>query len=185
MLRLSVENNVATVNNSWTLHLGGVFVVFNFRQGPFQDKVVRTAAAHAIDRNAIHNSVFYRQGDMLDQVYPRGNPWHLEGSRSLEYDPEKAKTLLKQAKAVGTAIELICNANLAYNRESAQIVQEMWTSTGFKVTVKPLDAVPLIESVTCTVMLALPAAVGVPEITPVAAESVSPAGSVPAVIDHV
>jgi peptide/nickel transport system substrate-binding protein len=132
--------------NSWTLHLGGVFVVFNFRQGPFQDKVVRTAAAHAIDRQAIHNSVFYRQGDMLDQVYPRGNPWHLEGSRSLEYDPEKAKTLLKQAKAVGTAIELICNANLAYNRESAQIVQEMWTSVGFKVNVKPLDAVPLIEA---------------------------------------
>ena len=132
--------------NSWNLHLGGVFVVFNFRQGPFQDKVVRTAAAHAIDRNAIHNSVFYRQGDMLDQVYPRGNPWYLEGSRSLEYDPEKAKTLLKQAKAVGTAIELICNANLAYNRESAQVVQEMWTSVGFKVNVKPLDAVPLIEA---------------------------------------
>ena len=39
------------------------------------------------------NSVFYRQGDMLDQVYPRGNPWHLEGSRSLEYDPEKAQSV--------------------------------------------------------------------------------------------
>ncbi len=73
--------------NSWNLHLGGVFVVFNFRQGPFQDQVVHTAAAHAIDRNAIHNSVFYKQGDILDQVYPRGNPWDVEGSRSLEYDP--------------------------------------------------------------------------------------------------
>ena len=66
-------------------------MVFNFRQGPFQDKRLRTAAAHAIDRNAIHHSVFYGQGDMLDQPYPRGNPWHLEGSRSLEYDPDKAK----------------------------------------------------------------------------------------------
>jgi peptide/nickel transport system substrate-binding protein len=132
--------------NVWTLHLGGVFVVFNFRQGPFQDKAIRTAAAHAIDRNAIHHSVFYKQGAMLDQVYPRGNPWHLEGSRSLEYDPEKAKTLLKQARAVGTVIELICNANLAYNRESAQVVQEMWSSAGFKVNVKPLDTVPLLEA---------------------------------------
>ena len=135
-----------TSTTSGTLHLGGVFVVFNFRQGPFQDKVIRTAAAHAIDRQAIHNSVFYKQGHMLDQVYPPGNPWHLEGSRSLEYDPEKAKTLLKQARAVGTAIELICNANLAYNRESAQVVQEMWNSVGFKVNVKPLDAVPLLEA---------------------------------------
>src|SRR5262244_1050043 len=132
--------------NSWNLHLGGVFVVFNFRQGPFQDKVVRTAAAHAIDRQAIHNSVFYRQGDMLDQVYPRGNPWHLEGSRSLEYDPDKAKSLLKEARAAGTAIEMICYANLAYNRESAQIVQEMWNSVGFKVNLKPLDEVPLRET---------------------------------------
>jgi peptide/nickel transport system substrate-binding protein len=132
--------------NIWTLHLGGVFVVFNFRQGPFQDKVIRTAAAHAIDRQAIHHSVFYKQGDMLDQVYPRGNPWHLEGSRSLEYDPEKAKALLKQAKAVGTAIELICNTNLAYNRESAQVVQEMWNTVGFQVSVKPLDTVPLVEA---------------------------------------
>src|SRR5215510_7270493 len=132
--------------NVWTLHLGGVFVVFNFRQGPFQDKVIRTAAAHTIDRQAIHNSVFYKQGHMLDQVYPPGNPWHLEGIRSLEYDPEKAKTLLKQARAVGTAIELICDTNLAYNRESAQVVQELWNGMGFKVNVKPLDTVPLQEA---------------------------------------
>src|SRR3989441_7615599 len=51
----------------WQWHFGGLFVVFNFRRGPFQDKRLRTAAAHAIDRQAIHQSVFYGQGDMLDQ----------------------------------------------------------------------------------------------------------------------
>jgi peptide/nickel transport system substrate-binding protein len=132
--------------NSWELHLGGVFVVFNFRQGPFQDKRLRTAAAHAIDRNAIHQSVFYGQGDMLDQPYPRGNPWYLEGSRSLEYDPDKAKSLLKQARAVGTAITLICSTSPVYNRESAQVVQAMWDSVGFKVTLTPLDTVPLLDT---------------------------------------
>src|SRR5215467_4463966 len=54
----------------WQWHFGGLFVVFNFRRGPFQDKRLRTAAAHAIDRQAIHNAVFYGQGDMLDQPYP-------------------------------------------------------------------------------------------------------------------
>src|SRR5712691_2278064 len=53
--------------NIWPTHFGGIAVVFNFRRGPFQDKRLRTAAAHAIDRNAIHNSVFDGQGDMLDQ----------------------------------------------------------------------------------------------------------------------
>ncbi len=129
----------------WQWHFGGLFVVFNFRRGPFQDQRLRTAAAHAIDRQAIHQSVFYGQGDMLDQPYPRGNPWHLE-SRSLEYDPDKAKALLKQARAVGTAIKIICFAPVAFNRESGQIVQEMWNSVGFKVTLESLDTIPYLNA---------------------------------------
>src|SRR5215475_970770 len=132
--------------NSWQSHLGGVFVVFNFRQGPFQDKLLRTAAAHAIDRNAIHNSVFYGQGAMLDQPYPHGNIWHLAGSHSLEYDPDKAKSLLKTARAVGTAIKIVCNSTFTFHRESAQIIQEMWNSIGFKVTLEPLDTVPYLNA---------------------------------------
>src|SRR5215475_10496003 len=94
--------------NIWSTHFGGIAMVFNFRHGPFQDKRLRTAAAHAIDRQAIHNAVFYGQGDMLDQPYPRGNFWHLE-SQSLQYDPDKAKALLKQARAVGTPLKIICS----------------------------------------------------------------------------
>src|SRR5215467_4426305 len=129
----------------WTTHFGGIFVAFNFRRGPFQDQRLRTAAAHAIDRQAIHNSVFYGQGDILDQPYPHESFWHLE-SRSLEYDPDKAKSLLRQARAVGTAIKVLCAANVAYNRETAQVVQEMWNTIGFKVTLEPLDTVPLLNT---------------------------------------
>src|SRR5262245_2918730 len=129
----------------WTTHFGGSAVVFNFRRGPFQDKRLRTAAAHAIDRQAIHNSVFYGQGDMLDQPYPRGNFWHLE-SQSLQYDPDKAKALLKQARAVGTEVKIVCSANVAYNNECGQIVQEMWDSVGFKTSLEPLDTVPFLTA---------------------------------------
>src|SRR5713101_7250202 len=129
----------------WPWHAGGIATVFNFRRGPFQDKRLRTAAAHAIDRNAIHNSVFYGQGDMLDQPYPRGNSWHLE-SRSLEYDPDKAKALLKQARAVGTPLKIVCSAIIALNREIGQIIQEQWNSIGFKVTLEPLDTVPFVNA---------------------------------------
>jgi peptide/nickel transport system substrate-binding protein len=125
----------------WRWHLGGIFVAFNWRRGPFQDKLVRTAAAHAIDRQAIHQSVYYGQGDMLDQPYPRGTPWHLE-SRSLEYDPDKAKALLKQARAVGTPLKIVLNSTAAANREIGQIIQEQWTSIGLKVELQPLDTVP-------------------------------------------
>src|SRR5262249_54361138 len=125
----------------WPTHFGGIAMVFNFRRGPFQDKRLRTAAAHAIDRQAIHNAVFYGQGDMLDQPYPHGNFWHVE-SQGLQYDLDKAKALLKQARAVGTAVKIVCSANAAYNNECGQIVQEMWESVGFKVVLEPLETVP-------------------------------------------
>jgi len=128
--------------NIWGWHAGGRFVTFNFQRGPFQDKRLRTAAAVAIDRRAIHQAVYYGQGDMLDQPFPKGNFWHLEGSRGLEYDPDRAKALLREARAVGTEVKLVCAANATTSRESAQVVQDLWTTIGFKVTVEPLDSVP-------------------------------------------
>jgi peptide/nickel transport system substrate-binding protein len=82
---------------------------------------------------------------MLDQPYPHGNLWHLE-SRGLEYDPDKAKTLLKQARAVGTALKIVCSSLTAAARECGQIVQEHWNSIGFKVTLEALDTVPFLNA---------------------------------------
>src|SRR5262249_47403494 len=46
----------------WQWHFGGIFVVFNFRRGPFHDQPLPTPAAHAINRQAVHTAVFYGQG---------------------------------------------------------------------------------------------------------------------------
>ncbi|MGH8057082.1 MAG: ABC transporter substrate-binding protein, partial [Candidatus Entotheonellia bacterium] len=131
---------------TWQWHGGGQFVVFNWRRGPFQDKRLRTAAAHAIDRNAIHQAVYYGQGDMQDQPYPRGTPWHLEGIRSLEYNPDRAKALLREARAVGTQVKIVLNLNNTQHRETAQVVQDLWNTVGFKSTVEPLDSVPYLNT---------------------------------------
>ena len=127
---------------TWHWHSGGNFVVFNCRRGVFQDKRLRTAAAHAIDRQAIHHAVYYGHGAMADQPFPEGNPWHLEGIRSLEYDPDKAKALLREARAEGTEVKILCSVNNVIGRETAQVVQDLWTTIGFKVTVDSLDTVP-------------------------------------------
>jgi peptide/nickel transport system substrate-binding protein len=37
---------------------------------------------------------------------------------------------------VGTPLKLLCNANVAFNREIGQVVQEMWNSVGFKVSLE-------------------------------------------------
>jgi peptide/nickel transport system substrate-binding protein len=126
----------------WEWGGAGQFVVFNWRRGPFQDKRLRIAAAHAIDRQAIHHAVYYGHGAMSDQPYQEGNPWHLEGIRSLAYDPDKAKALLKEARGVGTEIKILCNVNNVLHRETAQVVQDLWSKVGFNVNVDLLDTVP-------------------------------------------
>jgi peptide/nickel transport system substrate-binding protein len=140
------KQNYGDKYTTWQWHGGGQFVVFNFRRGPFQDKRLRTAAAHAIDRNAIHQAVYYGQGEMQDQPYPRGTPWHLEGIRSLEYDPDRAKALLREAKAVGTQVKIVLNMNITVHREAAQVLQDLWNTVGFKSTVEPLDTVPYLDA---------------------------------------
>jgi peptide/nickel transport system substrate-binding protein len=145
MAQADIERFKETHGDKYTLWRwtgGGNFVVFNFRRGPFQDKRLRIAAAHAIDRQALHHAVYYGQGAMADQPFPEGNPWHLEGIRSLEYDPDKAKALLKEARAVGTEVKILCQATNPIHRETAQVVQDLWSTVGFKVTVDILDTVP-------------------------------------------
>src|SRR5918992_5498512 len=83
---------------------------------------------------------------MQDQPYPRGTPWLLEGNRSLEYDPDRAKALLKEARAVGTEVKILSGVNVAIGRETAQVVQDQWNAVGFKVTVESLDTVPLLSA---------------------------------------
>jgi ABC-type transport system substrate-binding protein len=115
-------------------------MVFNWRQGPFKDnKNLRMAAAHAINREAIHHAVFYRQARMLTQPYPPGNPWHMEGYSVLEYDPEKARSILKKERAVGTEIHMIGTISPTYALQIAEVVQSMWSEVGFKVRLEPVD----------------------------------------------
>jgi peptide/nickel transport system substrate-binding protein len=56
------------------------------------------------------------------------------------YDPDKAKFLLRQAKAVGTEIVLQTQDAYPYAQQTAEIVQAMWSEVGFKVQVQTHSA---------------------------------------------
>jgi peptide/nickel transport system substrate-binding protein len=57
---------------------------FNLKAGPFSyqnpdGQALRAAAAHAIDREAIHQSVFYGLGTISKGFYGPHSPWHMPG----------------------------------------------------------------------------------------------------------
>ncbi|GIX47994.1 MAG: ABC transporter substrate-binding protein [Candidatus Tectimicrobiota bacterium] len=124
--------------------LGTSFITFNLENGPFTDKRLRLAAAHAIDHEAIHQAVFYGRGDIAVSYYPRVSPWHAPNVRPWpEYDPDKAKFLIRQARAEGTTIVLQAQDAWPYMQQTAEIVQAMWTEVGFKVQFNIYDAAVL------------------------------------------
>ncbi len=121
--------------------LGTSFLLFNLDHGPFADKRLRQAAAHAIDHGAIKQVVFYGRGETATGFYAAVSPWHAAGARSYpEYDPDKAKFLLRQARAVGTAIDLQSLLSYPYMSQTGELVQAMWSEVGFKVIHNIYDA---------------------------------------------
>jgi ABC-type transport system substrate-binding protein len=114
--------------------LGTSFITLNMEKGPFADKRLRQAAAHAIDRDAIKQAVFYGRGDIATSYYAPAIPWHAPGIRPYpEHDPEKAKFLLRQARAEGTPITLQSLQAFPYMQQTGELLQAMWTDVGFKV----------------------------------------------------
>ncbi len=131
--------------------LGTAHITFNLGDGPFSDKTpegkkLRRAAAHATNHAAINEAVFYGRGDIATGFYAKVSPWHAAGAQSWpEYDPDKAKFLLKQAKAVGTVVELMANNSWPYMQQTGELVEAMWTELGFKVKYNIYDSAVILQ----------------------------------------
>jgi peptide/nickel transport system substrate-binding protein len=105
-------------------------------KGPFTDKQLRLAAAHAIDHEAIQQAVFYGRGETARGFYAPASPWFAAGAKAWpEYDPDKAKSLLRKAKAVGAEVIVQVGTGFPYLQHTAELIQAMWSEIGFKVAV--------------------------------------------------
>jgi peptide/nickel transport system substrate-binding protein len=131
--------------------LGTAFLTFNLENGPFSNKtpegkMLRQAAAHATDHEAIHRAVFYGRGDIATGFYGKNSPWYAAGAKSWpEYDPEKAKFLLKKAKAMGVAVDMMANNSWPYMRQTGELLHAMWTGVGFKVNYNHYDSAVVLQ----------------------------------------
>ena len=65
--------------------LGTSFIRFNLDKGPFSDKRLRQAAAHAVDHQAIQHAVFYGRGNTATGYYAQGSPGILPASSPIRH----------------------------------------------------------------------------------------------------
>jgi peptide/nickel transport system substrate-binding protein len=118
-----------------TERIGYLFV--NAQSGPTTDIRVRRAIAHAIDRSVLIEALLQGFGNPVDVVLTPANFGFTPDVKGYEYDPVKAKALLKEARAEGAVLSFLLSPS--YDRRIAEAIQQMLGEVGLKVEISMLD----------------------------------------------
>jgi peptide/nickel transport system substrate-binding protein len=113
-----------------------MFLAMNPAFKPWDNKLVRKAVAYAINREAIVKAIFRGGAEVLHgPVGPGQYGYSPNVSPKYEYNPEKAKALLKEAGYPnGVEIDFYTATNRYVNdRQSSQAIVPMLEAVGFKV----------------------------------------------------
>jgi peptide/nickel transport system substrate-binding protein len=128
------------------LALSYTYLGYNLRNPLFEDKKVRQALTHALDRNLIVESVMDGDGEVADVPESPLSWAYDEDVPRFEYDVEKAKAMLEEAGwtpgADGTLekdgqkfeFTLKTNQGNKVREDIAVVVQEQFSELGIKVT---------------------------------------------------
>lgn len=132
-------------SNSWE------YIGYNLRNELFQDKLVRQALTHAIDKEAIVQAILDGSGTV---AHGPGSPanWSFNPDvPKFEYDPEEAKRKLKEAGwepgADGTLekdgkkfeFALKTTSANAIRQQIAEVAQQQLSEIGIKTTIEVLE----------------------------------------------
>jgi peptide/nickel transport system substrate-binding protein len=132
------------LGNSYT-YLG-----FNLKHQPFDDIRVRKAINYAIDKQEIIDGVYLGLGINIASPYKPGTRWSNPKLVPYDYNPEKARTLLKQAGFILNAngilerdgkplsFEIITNQNKE-REKSAVIIQRRLKEVGIDVKIRAIE----------------------------------------------
>lgn len=114
-------------------------LMFNVPAAPFNNKKLRQAVAHAINKREILQAAYFGFGKPADQRYPNGHLWYIDGIRTASYDPNRAGALLKEAGYKGETIELTVRQGADQETEAATI-QAQLAKIGMNVKLNLVEA---------------------------------------------
>ena len=113
---------------------------FNMTIKPFDDIRVRRAVAYAINRDEIVQFLGKDVAEPAWSVVPNGYLGHtLEGIPKYDYNPEKAKALLKEAGYPDGFTTKVLITNIESLLKPMQIIQEQLRRVGIKIELEVLE----------------------------------------------
>ena len=130
------DTNKYTVTSGTTN--GEVVLGFNNSRPALQDKRVRQAICHAIDKQALVDTVWAGQGQVIGSMAVPTDPYYEDLSGVYPYDPAKAKALLAEAGATNLSLSLRVPIT-PYAPPAATFVASQLAEVGITAKVEELD----------------------------------------------
>jgi peptide/nickel transport system substrate-binding protein len=100
--------------------------------------LVRQAICYAIDKQALLNTAWAGQGQVIGSMVVPTDPYYQDLSGAYPYDPAKAKDLLAQAGVSNLTLNLRI-PNVPYAPPAATFITSQLAAVGITVTVEELD----------------------------------------------
>lgn len=119
---------------------GMEYISFNQNDPNLAKVEVRKAISMAINRDLINKTFYNGEGTVVNGVLPPGIPGFEVEQAAIEYNPEKAKELMKQAGLEG-GIDMVMLMNSTYEEDQPlmEMIQSMLKEIGINVEIKAMD----------------------------------------------
>ncbi|MEM7469976.1 MAG: ABC transporter substrate-binding protein [Pseudomonadota bacterium] len=118
---------------------GETIMAMNNKLPPFDNKLVRQAVSHAIDRAAIIDGAMFGYGTPIGSHFAPHNPAYVDLTGNSAYDPEKAKSLLTEAgypNGFSTTLKL---PPPSYARRGGEIIAAQLRAVGIEAEISNLE----------------------------------------------
>jgi peptide/nickel transport system substrate-binding protein len=117
-----------------------VIMSTNNKAKPFDNKLVRQAMAHAIDRKTVNDLVMLGYGTSIGSQWPPITPYYVDLTKKYSYDPKKAKELLAKAGYPnGFQATIKLPAIYPYAQKAGEVIADMLAQVGIKLKIEVVE----------------------------------------------
>ncbi|MEP6703880.1 MAG: ABC transporter substrate-binding protein, partial [Acidobacteriota bacterium] len=114
------------------------YLVFNTQSAQLNNVKLRQAIGYAVDRQKIVDELLFNQAKVANSILPEQSWAYLPGTQ-YNYDPAKARQLLKEAGYKNEPIVFKYSSGNAYVNQYAQVIQSSLADVGINIQIETLE----------------------------------------------
>ncbi|MEU6093634.1 ABC transporter substrate-binding protein [Streptomyces sp. NPDC047079] len=118
--------------------MNNLFLMFNTKHKPFDDVRVRQALHYAIDTRKMVEVALKGHGKPSTSFLNEANPAYRRAKTVYDYDPDKARALLKEAGVSGLRIDVL-SVNVSWIVDCLPTIKSSWDAIGVRTTLSPQE----------------------------------------------